>query len=81
MTLCASCHRHIEVGDVEHATNQCYRNVKKYYRLEDDTPQTIDMYDLKTRLDILFHKLKETDVGDDSEIMIQLDEVIDLLDV
>jgi hypothetical protein len=35
VTLCASCHRHIETGDVEYATNKCFKNAKKYYHVND----------------------------------------------
>lgn len=33
ITLCASCHRHIEVGDIELATKKCLKNALKYYNL------------------------------------------------
>ena len=79
ITLCASCHRHIETGDVEHATNKCLKNVKRYYNgVERDT--TVDLEELNKKLIILFDKLKESEISDDSEIMVCLDEALDLIE-
>lgn len=38
ITLCSSCHRHIEVGDIELATIGCLNNVLKYYDVIENTP-------------------------------------------
>lgn len=80
ITLCASCHRHVETGDIQHATNRCLRNAKIHYCLE-EKKETVDIDDLRLRLSALFEKLKNSSVGNESEIMIQLDDVLDLLDI
>jgi 5-methylcytosine-specific restriction endonuclease McrA len=79
ITLCASCHRHIETGDVEHATNKCLKNAKKYYGT-DGNSKSVDIESLRFQLTVLFDKLKESPVGEDAEIMVCLDEALDLID-
>lgn len=80
ITLCASCHRHIETGDIEHATNACFRNAKRYYG-EKESNKTIDIDGLKAKLTLLFDKLKESPAAEDVEIMVCLDEALDLIDI
>lgn len=80
VTLCASCHRHIETGDVDHATKKCYKNAKKRYG-EDTDKEELDLNDLKFKLTVLFNKLKDSQVSEDTEIMVCLDEALDLLDI
>lgn len=79
ITLCASCHRHIETGDIEHATNKCLKNAKRYYNSDVDN-DTIDFYDIKLKLIALFNKLKDSSDETNTEILIQLDDIIDLID-
>ena len=31
ITLCASCHRHIEIGDIDYAIEKCFQNAKNNY--------------------------------------------------
>lgn len=78
ITLCASCHRHIETGDLDHAVRKCFKNAKRYYS-DDNSPQSVDIDGLKFQLTVLFNKLKESPVGEDTEIMICLDEALDLI--
>lgn len=80
ITLCASCHRHIETGDLDHAVRKCFRNAKKYYG-NDDGVKKVDIDGLKFQLTTLFNKLKESPIGEDTEIMVCLDEALDLLDI
>ena len=79
ITLCASCHRHIETGDIEHATKKCFRNVKKHHGANESNPN-VDIDGLRIQLTALFEALKESPVGDNTEIMVCLDEAIDLID-
>lgn len=37
ITLCPSCHRHVEIGDVELAVVGCLKNALKYYGIFEDT--------------------------------------------
>lgn len=78
VTLCASCHRHIETGDIDHATNKCLKNAKKYYDLADGNDDVLDVEYAKELLNNLFDKLKDKD-ADDSELLVKLDDVIEML--
>ena len=69
----------IETGDVEHATKKCFRNVKKYHGA-DESRHNVDIDSLRTQLTMLFEALKESPVGDNTEIMVCLDEAIDMID-
>ena len=85
ITLCASCHRHIETGDLDHAVRKCFKNAKRYYGNDDRNKNTrkneaVDIHKLKDQLTVLFDKLRNSPVGDDAEIMICLDEALDLID-
>lgn len=80
ITLCDSCHRHIETGDIEHATNTCLKNAKRYYG-EKENNKSIETHDLRAKLTLLFDKLKASSVANDEEIMVCLDEAIDMIDV
>ena len=80
ITLCASCHRHIETGDLDHAVRKCLKNAKRYYG-DNSGEKSIDMEGLKFQLTVLFNKLKESPVAEDTEIMVCLDEALDLLDM
>ena len=79
ITLCASCHRHIETGDIAHATNKCLKNAKRYYDATENS-EALDIDVLRDKLIILFEKLKASSVGEESEIMIYLDDALDLID-
>ena len=78
ITLCASCHRHIETGDVEHATNACYRNARRNYA-EAEQIKTVDIEFIKNKLTLFFDKLKESEASTNTEIMVCLDEVLDYI--
>ena len=80
ITLCASCHRHIETGDIEHATNTCLKNAKKYYYNIEENNDIVDISNVKPKLIALFDKLKDVPGGTNAEIMIQLDEIIDIIE-
>lgn len=79
ITLCASCHRHIETGDLDHAVRKCFKNAKKFYG-NDDGAKGVDVDSLKFQLTVLFNKLKESPAGEDTEIMVCIDEALDLID-
>lgn len=78
ITLCASCHGHIETGDVEYATNKCYKNATRHYG-ESSRTSHIDSSELKERLTALFGKIKNSTISDDTEVLVCLDEIIDSL--
>ena len=78
ITLCASCHGHIETGDAEYATNKCYKNATRHYG-ESARTSHIDSSELKERLTVLFRKIKNSSMSDDTEVLVCLDEIIDSL--
>lgn len=81
VTLCASCHRHIETGDVTHAIRECFKNAKKYYCVK-EIKQEADKSkrsDLKDMLEQIFFDLEKVSVENFGEILIELDDMIDLL--
>ena len=80
ITLCASCHRHIETGDIDHATQKCLKNAKKYNWGSNEKKEPVDCDILRMLLLALFDKLKDSSVGNDIEIMVQLDEILDIVD-
>lgn len=80
VALCASCHRHIETGDVQHATNKCLKNAKKYYGIEEEKKVDVNLETIKNGLSSLFDKMKDSTTIENSEIMVQLDEILDLID-
>lgn len=80
ITLCASCHRHIETGDIEHAIKACAKNRRKYYEIYDDSmtkDETIlqALYVLKNIYSELSNKWT-----DESELLIRMDNVISNLE-
>lgn len=77
ITLCASCHRHIETGDLEHAIKTCSKNRQKYYYME--TPTKTDKEEkIWNSLYILNNINKElvAKYPDETELLIRLDKVI-----
>ena len=80
ITLCASCHRHIETRDLEHATNTCFRNAKRHYGAIEER-KSVDIDELRVKLTTLFAKLTDSSVGDDTETMILLDEILDSVEI
>lgn len=85
VTLCSSCHRHIETCDIDHAVSKCLKNAKKFYYNDGIEQKQQDRnYNLlvaKSQLERLFDELKETkcnksslskitDVIDDLELLV-----------
>jgi len=79
ITLCASCHRHIETRDVEHATKKCFENAKIYYNYSSKEEREISIGYVRSLMNKLYNIFSDS-VDPDPEIMIQLDEIIDVLE-
>ena len=81
VTLCSSCHRHIEIGDIPHAVELCFENVRKQYLVEDtkkaNTKTTV--LELKNDLVNIFKKIEIENTGDYNHILTKIDNVIDKL--
>lgn len=79
VTLCSSCHRHIEIGDIPHAVELCFENVKKQYLINDTkknrSQTTIE--ELKKELVSIFKKIEYENTGDYNHILTKIDNVID----
>lgn len=58
VTLCASCHRYIEIGDIEYAKDKCFENAKYYYFYKDDFHKnSIDINEIAYELQYIFNDL------------------------
>lgn len=82
ITLCSSCHRHIETGDIDHAIKKCVKNRRKYLGLgkseiKETKAELISnsLYILRNLYADLMYKLP-----DDTEALIRLDTVISNLE-
>lgn len=76
VTLCSSCHRHIETGNIPFAIEKCYSNAKKYYN--DDKVENMDILpEIKLELEDIFRELKNTDIDDVVSILTELDDIIE----
>ena len=81
ITLCASCHRHIETGDIEHAIRACQKNYDKYFlQKEDDIKDSRDV--VLNAIYILNNINKELvcKLPDDAELLTRIDKVISNLE-
>ena len=79
VTLCSSCHRHIEIGDIPHAVELCFENVKKQYAVTDSAPMKSreSAKELTKELVNLFKKIEIENTGDYNHILTKIDNVID----
>ena len=81
ITLCNSCHRHIETGDVEHAKRMCNKKCKKQklYTKEEDSHRKIE--DASKSLNELFTILGNSgDTVNTTSMKIYIDEILDKLE-
>lgn len=63
ITLCASCHRHIEVGDINYATEKCLKNALRYYNIKNNKERKVSFESIYDSLiDIYEDLIQEKDV-------------------
>lgn len=78
ITLCASCHRHIETGDRDFAIKRCFKNAQKHYHykgLEEATNDSQEDQSVINALYELFNSIERTDSN--KEILTKLDLIIE----
>lgn len=79
ITLCASCHRSIETGDVDHAVRKCLKNANKYfYNDEKIDNEGYFIACIVNSLEKAFDELETDDI--DRDYLTKLDSIIDLLE-
>lgn len=78
ITLCASCHRHIETGDLEHASQKCFKNAKEYYNLG-EVNEEVEMAYISSLLKNYFEEIEEK-MGEQTELLVKLDNIIEIID-
>ena len=76
VTLCSSCHRHIETGNIPFAIEKCYSNAKNYYNDEKKTNRN-SLPEIKMELEDIFRDLKNTNINDIVPILTDLDDIIE----
>lgn len=76
ITLCSSCHRHIETGNVPFAVEKCYRNAKRFY-FKDIVERNNHLPEIKMDLEEIFKDIKNTDIEESESILIELDDMIE----
>lgn len=74
ITLCPSCHRHIETGDIDHAINKCYQKTIKTGK-EDK----INYYQVKTFLRNIFEDIADGKIDDLSHVKVEIDKLLDAM--
>ena len=76
VTLCSSCHRHIETGNIPFAIEKCYSNAKSNYNDEKKVNRN-SLPSIKLELEDIFRDLKNTDLEDVGAILTDLDDIIE----
>ena len=81
VTLCSSCHRHIEIGDIPHAVDKCFENIKKEYLIEDNKRVYLEKTneELRQGLFAIFKKIEKNNNGEYNHILTKIDNVIEKL--
>ena len=77
ITLCRSCHRAIEVGDLEYAVNKCFRNAKVYY--SSSSKKTVTLIECRDKIRKLL-KIIDERYSEDKEFLKLLNSVMDYLE-
>lgn len=75
ITLCASCHRHIEIGDIDYATNKCFENAKNNY-YNNGVINTLERDEIISQLSYIFDDVKNN-YTNCTNLLILIDELID----
>ena len=78
ITLCKSCHRAIEIGDLEFAVNKCFRNAKIYY--SGSSQKTVTIIECREKLRKLL-KIVEDRYFEDKEFLKLINSMMDYLEL
>lgn len=83
ITLCGSCHRHIETGDKDHAIRKCTENAKQNYNipvieLKEKLSKFENIAFIEKELNRVYNKISETYTDHEhTEILIDIDNLFD----
>lgn len=75
VTLCASCHRHIEIGDIDYAMDKCFENAKRNY-FNNGVVNTLERYEIIDKLSEIFNDVK-TNYANCNNLLISINELIE----
>lgn len=75
ITLCASCHRHIEIGDMDYAMDKCFENAKRNY-FNNGVVNTLERYEIIDKLSEIFNDVK-TNYTNCNNLLISISELIE----
>jgi len=75
ITLCGSCHRHIEIGDIDYAIEKCFENAKRNY-FSNGVVNTLERYEIIDRLTEIFNEVKNN-YTNCNNLLISIDELIE----
>jgi HNH endonuclease len=82
ITLCCRCHRHIETGDLHHATRKCIQNAKRHHHIpiekaKKEMSKEMKIIELTHCIEIIFDKLKQINSPEVTELLIDIDNILD----
>ena len=75
ITLCASCHRHIEIGDIDYAIEKCFQNAKNNY-FNYGVVNTLERYEIIDKLTEIFNDVKNN-YTNCNNLLISINELIE----
>ena len=75
ITLCASCHRHVEIGDIDYAIEKCFQNAKNNY-FNCGVTNTLERYEIIDKLTEIFNDVKNNYVNCNN-LLISINELIE----
>lgn len=75
VTLCGSCHRHIEIGDIDYAIGKCFENAKRNY-FNNGVVNTLERYEIVDKLTEIFNDVKNN-FTNCNNLLISINELIE----
>ena len=75
ITLCASCHRHVEIGDIDYAIEKCFQNAKNNY-FNGGVVNTLERYEIIDKLTEIFNDVKNN-YTNCNNLLISINELIE----
>lgn len=75
ITLCASCHRHVEIGVIDYAIEKCFQNAKNNY-FNGGVVNTLERYEIIDKLTEIFNDVKNN-YTNCNNLLISINELIE----
>ena len=82
ITLCSSCHRHIETGNLDYAIRKCKKNARRNYQGNDREKQEEQEWTIGHAIFVLQQLFKDfcRDYPSDDEYLVKIDSIIEALE-